>query len=182
MLFLIILAISVLPGYSQTADEALRDSVIRYAQNYMGTPYRRGNSSPKAFDCSGFTSYVYRNFGYDLYRTADGQIKNAAKIIEKTELKPGDLVFFKGRNAKQNRIGHVGMVVEADSAGNFKFIHASVKYGVTITDGGKDYYRTRFVAAGRIVSNRMEPPESLPVNMNEVKISEFIYPEIQTDL
>jgi len=163
LLFLIISAISVLPEYSQTADEALRDSVIRYAQNYMGTPYRRGQSSPKSFDCSGFTSYVYRYFGYNLYRTADGQIKNVDKIIEKTELKPGDLVFFKGRNAQQKRIGHVGIVVEADSAGNFKFIHASVKYGVTITDGGKDYYRTRFVAVGRVIPDRLEPLESLPV-------------------
>lgn len=163
LLYFTISAISILPGYS--CDEAIRDSIIQYAHKYMGTPYRRGHSSPKAFDCSGFTSYVYRHFGYNLSRTACDQIKNVSKIVEKTELKPGDLVFFKGRNAKQNRIGHVGMVVEADGTGNFKFIHASVKYGVTITDGGKDYYRTRFVAAGRVVPDRLKPPEPLPANL-----------------
>ncbi|MDR0231566.1 MAG: C40 family peptidase [Dysgonamonadaceae bacterium] len=171
LLFLIISTISVLPAHSQSVDEALRDSVIRHAQIYIGTPYRRGQSSPKAFDCSGFTSYIYRHFGYDLYRTADGQKKNAVKIVAKTELKPGDLVFFKGRNAKQDRIGHVGMVVEADSIGNFKFIHASIK-GVTITDGNKDYYRTRFVAAGRIVPERIEPLELLPAE--GVKVPDYI--------
>ena len=170
LLFLTISAISVLPCCSQSNDETLRDSVIRYAHNYMGTPYRRGYSSPKAFDCSGFTSYVYRNFGYHLYRTADGQIRNVSKIVEKKELKPGDLIFFKGRNAKQNRIGHVGMVVEADSNGNFKFIHASCKYGVTITDGGKDYYRTRFVAAGRIISDRFEPLAPLQVSLKKIQV------------
>jgi len=168
LLFLIISTISVLPTHSQSVDEALRDSVIRRAQNYIGTPYRRGQSSPKAFDCSGFTSYIYRHFGYDLYRTADGQKKNVVKIVAKTELKPGDLVFFKGRNAKQDRIGHVGMVVEADGAGNFKFIHASVNSGITITDSGSGYYRNRFVSAGRIVSERIEPLELLPVREVEV--------------
>ena len=153
--------------YSQS--EILRDSVIQYAHNYLKVPYRMGGTSPKAFDCSGFTSYVYKNFGYNLYRTANDQIKNSEKIVEKTELKPGDLVFFKGRNAKQNRIGHVGIVVESDENGSFRFIHASCKYGVTVTDGDKDYYRTRFVAAGRIVGDRSEPLELLPAAPVEVK-------------
>ena len=179
LLFLIISATSMLPAHSQSVDEALRDSIIRYAHQYMGTPYRRGKSSPKAFDCSGFTSYVYRHFEYNLSRTADGQVKNVSKMVDKTELKPGDLVFFKGRNAKQNRIGHVGMVVEADGIGNFKFIHASIK-GVRITEGENGYYKNRFVAAGRVVSDRPEPPEPLPVNINRVKVPELVYPEIQT--
>ena len=187
LLFLAISVTSALPCYSQSYDEMLRNSVVRYASNYMGTPYCLGHSSPNAFDCSGFTSYVYRNFGYNLYRTANSQIKNVSKIIKKTELKPADLVFFKGRNAKQNRIGHVGMVVEADGYGNFKFIHASVKYGVTITDGGKDYYRTRFVAAGRIIPEQIEQLKLLELleqleplldSLNNVKTSELVHPKI----
>ncbi len=168
-LFFIISIVSALPAYSQSNDEVLRDSVIQYAHNYMGTPYRRGQSCPKAFDCSGFTSYVYRYFGYNLYRTACDQIKNTSKIVKKEELKPGDLVFFKGRNSKGTRIGHVGMVVEADGNGNFKFIHASCKLGVTVSESEENYYRTRFVSAGRIVSDREESLQPLPVSVIEVK-------------
>ena len=167
-LFCVISFVFVSSAYSQS--EIARDSVIQYAHNYLKVPYRLGGSSPKAFDCSGFTSYVYRNFGYDLYRTANDQIKNSEKIVERTELKPGDLVFFKGRNAKKNRIGHVGIVVESDEDGGFHFIHASCKYGVTVTDGNKHYYKTRFVAAGRIVGDRPEPLELLPATPVEVKV------------
>ena len=155
-------------SYSQT--ETARDSVIQFASKYLKVPYKRGGSTPKAFDCSGFTSFVYRNFGYNLYRTADGQIKNASTVIvDKSELKQGDLVFFKGRNAKQNRIGHVGIVFNVSEDGSFRFIHASCKYGVTVTCGQKNYYTTRFVAAGRILEERPLPLEPLPINMIEIQ-------------
>jgi len=161
-------------SYSQT--ETARDSVLQFASKYLKVPYKRGGSTPKAFDCSGFTSFVYRSFGYNLYRTADGQIKNVHTIVCKSGVKPGDLVFFKGRNASQNRIGHVGIVYDIDEDGSFRFIHASVKYGVTVTSASKIYYNTRFVAAGRILEERPLPPEPLPIKQIKIQTKELLLP------
>ncbi len=147
------------------------DSLLSYAHSFLKTPYRLGSSTGKAFDCSGFSSFIFRHFGYNLHRTSSGQAETNGITVARTELKPGDLVFFKGRNAKKQRVGHVGIVVEADELGNFTFIHASVKYGVTITESKKDYYNTRYVIAKRIIEETNTPPEILPI---EVRIQPLI--------
>ena len=165
----------IFSGSAQTT-ECIQDSLLKFACNYLETPYRTGGSTPKAFDCSGFTSFVFRNFGYDLYRTSGDQIRNAVKVVDKNEVKRGDLVFFKGRNAKQNRIGHVGIVYDIDENGSFRFIHASCKFGVTITSADKNYYSTRFVAAGRILEERtlLLAAEPLPIHPIKVESPKLI--------
>lgn len=131
------------------------DSLIDFAQNYLKRPYRLGASGEKSFDCSGFSSFVYSKFGYSLNRTAQGQANENGIEIPRDSLKKGDLVFFKGRNAKKNRVGHVGIVYEVLPNGSFTFIHASCKYGVTITEGDKAYYNTRFVKARRVLDENV---------------------------
>ena len=126
------------------------DSLISFARKYLKTPYKMGATGTKSFDCSGFSSFVYRNFGYKLNRTARDQARENGTEITRDSLRRGDLVFFKGRNAKKDRVGHVGIVYEVFPDGDFSFIHASCKYGVTITEGRKNYYHTRFVTAKRI--------------------------------
>lgn len=122
--------------------------LLDYAATFKGTRYRSGASSPKGFDCSGFTSYVFSKFGYSLTRSSRSQIKDGEKV-EKNNLKPGDLVFFNGR-AVGKRIGHVGIVTEVDSAkGQFKFIHASNSRGVTVSTSEEPYYKRRYVGACR---------------------------------
>lgn len=69
------------------------NAVVAYASNFLGTPYQWGASGPSSFDCSGFTSYVFRHFGISLPRTASGQ-QSAGVYVSRSELKPGDLVFF----------------------------------------------------------------------------------------
>jgi Cell wall-associated hydrolases (invasion-associated proteins) len=127
----------------------LRDSLVHYAHKFLKTPYRSGGSTPRAFDCSGFSSFVYKHFGYNLYRSSGDQVKNGI-AVEREALKPGDLVLFKGRNSKRNRIGHVGIVVEADEH-TFKFIHASVRSGVIVNSSEQPYYKKRYVSARRIL-------------------------------
>ncbi|MDO4512189.1 MAG: C40 family peptidase [Bacteroidales bacterium] len=125
------------------------DALIKLAFTFRGTPYVRGASRPGAFDCSGFTSYVFRQFGYNLDRTSRDQVNNGRKVT-RNELKPGDLVFFNGR-ARGNRIGHVGIVTEADNgAGTFKFIHAASK-GVRESHSSESYYQVRYVGACRVI-------------------------------
>ena len=122
------------------------EEIVAYAKTFLGKPYVYGGSSPSGFDCSGFTSYVYKHFGYTLSRSAAGQASNGTKV-EKSELQPGDLVIFK--NNSLTKIGHVGIYI-----GDNKMIHASEpKTGVIITDiDSKAYkYPQRYVMGRRIL-------------------------------
>ena len=100
-------------GRSLSVD-ASGSEIVAYAKKFIGTPYRHGGASPDGFDCSGFTQYVFAHFGGNLPRTAAGQF-NCGTFVEKSELEPGDLVFFKS----SSRISHVGIYV-----GGGSFIHA----------------------------------------------------------
>lgn len=127
----------------------LSDSLINYGKLFLNTPYRYGAGGTAHFDCSGFTSHVFRNFGYNLQRSSADQA-NQFPEIAKSQLQPGDLVFFNGRR-RNGRVGHVGIVVSAKEDGDFDFIHASVKSGVIISNSKEDYYLKRFVRAGRVL-------------------------------
>lgn len=133
---------------SAETEELLND-ILTEARSHIGTPYKWGSKGPKAFDCSGFSSYVYRQFGYSLSPASRVQYTQGEKV-EKKDLRKGDLVFFKGRN-KSAGVGHVGIVVDADENGNFNFIHASISGGVKISNGNEAYYAARFVGGKRIV-------------------------------
>lgn len=126
----------------------LLSDLLKEAGKHIGKPYRHGMKGPKAFDCSGFSSYVYRQFGYSISPSSRIQYTEGKKIDRKN-LREGDLVFFTSRSSGKN-VGHVGIVVSADNAtGNFRFIHASIK-GVKIDDC-KGYYEGRYVGARRII-------------------------------
>lgn len=129
----------------------LADSVINFGKLFLNTPYRYGSAGTNSFDCSGFTSHVYKNFGVDLERSSYDQ-STQFPVVEKHEIKPGDLVFYEGRR-RNGRVGHVGIVTEIKDNGEFDFIHASVNRGVIITNSAEDYYSKRFVRAGRVMEN-----------------------------
>lgn len=80
---------------AQAAALAKAQSVVRTAASLKGRPYRYGAAGPRAFDCSGFTKYVYSRNGIALPRTAQQQWRKARKI-SKSQIRPGDLVFFGG--------------------------------------------------------------------------------------
>lgn len=130
-----------------TNNSNKENEIVAYAKQYLGYAYVYGGSSPKTgFDCSGFTSYVYKHFGYNLSRSSVGQASNGTKV-SKEELKPGDLVIYK--NTSLTKIGHVGIYI-----GDNKMIHASEPgVGVTITDidSKAHKYPQRFVMGRRII-------------------------------
>ncbi|MFI3254371.1 MAG: NlpC/P60 family protein [Eubacteriales bacterium] len=135
-----------------TAEEAsvLREAaaksgsaVVDYAMQFLGYRYVYGGSTPSGFDCSGFTQYVYKNFGVTLNRSSRDQVYNGT-AVSRSELLPGDLVLFaKGGST----ITHVGLYI-----GNNQFIHASTSTtGVIISDMDSAYYTTGFVCGRRIL-------------------------------
>ncbi len=131
-------------------SEMMVEDLLKEARSHIGKRYRSGSKGPSSFDCSGFSSYVYRQFGYNLSSSSSAQYYDG-EAVEKGDLRPGDLVFFKGRNRKGG-IGHVGIVVSADnSKGTFRFIHASTSQGIRI-DTNDGYYSARYVGARRMIS------------------------------
>lgn len=133
---------------SAETEELLND-LLSEARSHMGKRYSRGSKGPSAFDCSGFSSYVYRQFGYSLSPSSRDQYTQGEKV-ERKELRKGDLVFFKGRSVKGG-VGHVGIVVDADEKGNFSFIHAATSKGITISNINEPYYSSRFVGGKRVI-------------------------------
>lgn len=132
--------------------DLLADSIIEYAMTFKGVPYRHGGNGPKIFDCSGFTLYVFKHFGYKLKRTVLGQLQDGWKEIDDpAELRRGDLVFY-GARRDPSRLGHVAIVVDSyPDEGYFTFIHATVKLGVTVSKSNEKYYRIRYLTACRIL-------------------------------
>lgn len=123
--------------------------LMDFADNYLNKPYRYGSSGPQAFDCSGFTRYVFGHFGIALPHSSSAmyqRYKNAT--VAKDSVKQGDLLFFKGSSGSS--IGHVAMVykIEADK---IYMIHAA-RRGVSIDClNFSDYYKRRFVGAARVL-------------------------------
>jgi lipoprotein Spr len=120
-------------------------SLIDFAKSMLGIPYRYATSNPKVgFDCSGFVSYVFSNFGFKVPRSSR-EFSATGKETSLENAKVGDVLLFTGSNSRVRRIGHVGIIYSIDENG-IKFIHASSgkAKGVTITnfDG---HYRTRFM-------------------------------------
>lgn len=124
--------------------EVNRDSIIEYAKKYLGTPYKYASSNPKnGFDCSGFVSYVFKNFGMDLPRSS-GQYKNLGKALKPEDFKVGDILVFYGYKDR-TIVGHLGIICEANGM-HSKFIHASSGKAqqVTITALDTEHYTKRF--------------------------------------
>ena len=114
--------------------------VVNYALQFKGSRYVYGGTSPKGFDCSGFTQYVYKHFGVSLNRTAASQTSNG-KSVSRSNLQPGDIIMF-GKSG----INHVGIYM-----GGGKIVHAAnPSRGVTTDTINSGYYNTNYVCARRI--------------------------------
>ena len=136
-------------GYDEDFNFSSIDNVLDEAFSHIGARYRSGHSGPFAFDCSGFTSYVFKNMGIDLNRSSRGQYERGDPVT-KENLQSGDLVFFTSRGSGKS-IGHVGIVVDVDPmTKSFNFIHASIK-GVKVSSSKEPYYSRRYVGARRVL-------------------------------
>lgn len=126
------------------------DSIVQTALKYLGARYRSGHCGPNAFDCSGFTSYVYRQENVPITRSSRTQYREGERVESIADLQKGDLVFFGGSRSTRS-VGHVGIVTDVAPDGTrFKFIHAS-RSGVVIDKSTSPYYQRRYLGARRII-------------------------------
>ena len=127
------------------AENDLGTQICNFGAKYLGTPYRYGGSGPGGFDCSGFVGYVYKQHGYNLPRTA-ADIYGVGVAVDKANLQPGDLLFFKGRGTSY--INHVGIYVSDN-----KFIHSSSPRsgGVIYSYLNSTHYSQTYVGARRVL-------------------------------
>lgn len=136
---------------AQEKQLPLVQQIINYARTYTGTPYRLGAAGPDHFDCSHFTSHVFKKFGYTLTPFSQAQFTEGREVASFGDLRPGDLVFFGKRGSVRN-IGHVGIVVSVNEEnGSFDFIHASVSKGVTEDNSNHPYFMMRYIGARRVL-------------------------------
>ncbi|MFT3857011.1 MAG: C40 family peptidase [Aquabacterium sp.] len=137
------------------ATDVASELVIK-AMDFLGVPYRRGGQSRESgFDCSGFTRHVFENsVGLILPRRASEQANSPDLVpVQRSELKPGDLVFF---NTLRRTFSHVGIYI-----GDDKFIHSPRAGGqVRVEDMRQAYWQQRYDGARRAptVSARQQSP------------------------
>lgn len=154
------------------------DLIIDEAYKHIGTPYRYGARGPKAFDCSGFTSYVYRQLGINLSHSSRDQAHDG-RAVEGTyaDMQKGDIIIF-GARANRKSIGHVGIFIEMMPDGqDFTFIHAATHGGVTVSHIKEEYYITRFLGARRILPDFdvvVPEPEPEPIDFEAVYGNVFL--------
>ena len=119
--------------------------IAQMAQQYLGTRYVYGGAAPGGFDCSGLTLYLYKQFGYSLPHSASGQYANCGYKVSKSELQPGDLVFF-ASSGSGGRINHVAVYI-----GDGQIVHARYSVGkVHLNSLSENYYSKYYVGAIRI--------------------------------
>lgn len=134
---------------STTAALTTQEKIVNYAKQFLGVPYVYGANGPDAFDCSGFTTYVYKEFGYTLKRSAyDQGYDSSFPKLTRAQLKVGDLVVL-DTEADSDLSDHTGIYI-----GNGEFIHAtsSVNYKcVKISSLDSGFYERVFSWGRRIV-------------------------------
>jgi len=142
-----------LPSMSTKASAASGNEIVSYAKSLLGVRYVYGGTTPTGFDCSGYTSYVYKKAGITLPRTSVSQY-GVGTSVSKSNLQAGDLVFY-------NNLGkgptHVGIYI-----GGGQFISAESE-GIAISSINDKYYWGKYyIGARRIIKDTVATAVSLP--------------------
>lgn len=143
-LLIFCLILTLLPFSVEASTE--QDNVIKIAKSYLGVPYKSAGATPNGFDCSGFTYYVFTQVGKNLPRTSASQY-TVGTTVSKSNLQPGDLVFFE-KTMNKSGITHVGIYV-----GSNEFISATSSKGIKIDSLSSTYWGPKYVGAKRVLED-----------------------------
>ena len=131
----------VLPSPQESAVDGY--ALVGTALSFRGTPYRNGGADPQGFDCSGFTQYVFAQYGVPLPREVRDQFDQGKSVKSDEELAAGDLLFF---TTVAPGPTHVGIAIGGD-----QFVHAPSSTGVVRVERlSTSYWATRYLGARRI--------------------------------
>jgi cell wall-associated NlpC family hydrolase len=118
------------------------NQVANLAQQYVGSPYRWGGTSPSGFDCTGFVLFVYSQFGINLPHNEAGQLASGPSVSP-DDLQPGDVLVF--ANTYRAGLSHTGIYI-----GDGQFVHAAdERHGVMVSALWDGYWAPRLVGAAR---------------------------------
>ena len=129
---------------TRTMSDALllRAAILELAKQQLGDPYVYGATGPNAFDCSGFTSYIYKNNGFSIARVCSGQMAQGI-IVSREGLQVGDLIFF---GPSVGNVNHVGIY-----AGDGQIIHAGSR-GICYAELDGIWFAQNYLCARRIIT------------------------------
>ena len=118
-----------LAGQTYADNGELRAAIVEYAMQYLGNVYVHGGKSlDSGTDCSGFTCFIYADFGYSISRTPSGQLSSAGRSIDYSEIQPGDIICYSSNGGRS--CTHVGLYI-----GDGQIIHAAnSRKGVIISN------------------------------------------------
>jgi len=145
-------AASAFRNETTSSDLLKRDSIVNYAQEYVGIPYKWGGANTSGFDCTGFVYFVFKKFGIKVSRASSGY-ENVGENVAIDIAQPGDIMLFTGTNSSIRKVGHAGIVLKNDD-GNVDFIHSSSSkkhFGVTITRYNESGYMKRFLRVINVI-------------------------------
>ena len=117
-------------------------SLVDFIDTWYGVNYKYGGADKHGIDCSHFASRLYTEVYKKTITGPANSIELQTTDIKTNDMQEGDLVFFK---INGNKVSHVGVYI-----GNNKFVHASTKRGVLISDLNETYYKKYFFKAGRL--------------------------------
>lgn len=143
-----------MPVYSLKDALTLKSALRSYGMKYIGTPYVWGGETPRGFDCSGYTQYIFRNNGLTINRSVINQLGNGI-IIKREDLQCGDLVIF-SNTTDRGFASHVGMYI-----GDGKIIH-SANGGVATVPLSNFYWNAHYQGARRIILTGLEDAAAQP--------------------
>ncbi len=134
---------SNLLGYE--IDTIENEILYKTISDWLFTKYQYGGRAKTGIDCSDFSSILYHHAYNITMSGGSADVCKQSVMVQKSELKEGDLVFFK---INKNRVSHMGVYLSKN-----KFAHATVKAGVIISDLDETYYKKYFYIGGRLVKS-----------------------------
>lgn len=118
------------------------EKLYQFINDWYGVKYKYGGKDKGGIDCSGLTAALYLAVYKKIISSNTKDLVNEVKKIKESDLKEGDLVFF---NTNGKSISHVGVYLQ-----NHKFVHASTKKGVMVSDMNEPYFKQTYVSSGRV--------------------------------